>query len=132
MSGVTVVNFAHPLTDEQREQIEVLTGLPVTSVIDEPAQFDSEAPFAPQLDALLAGTGLTADQWQTLPLIVNPPSFAPILALLLARLHGLMGRFPTIVRMAPVPGALPSRFAVAEIVDLQAERERARLLRTKG
>lgn len=132
MSGVTVVNFGHPLTEEQRAQIGERTGGAVARVIDAPAQFDGEAPFAPQVDALLASVGLTAEEWQTLPLVVNPPSFAPIVALLLARLHGVVGHFPTIVRLAPVPGALPPRFAVAELVDLQAERDHARLLRAKG
>lgn len=131
MSGVTVVNFAHPLTDAQRAQLEALTGGPLTRLIDVPAQFDGEAPFGPQVEALLTATGLTSEQWQTLQLIINPPSFAPIVALLLARLHGLMGYFPTIVRIAPVPGALPPRFAVAELVDLQTERDHARLMRTK-
>lgn len=132
MRGVTVVNFGHPLTDEQRAQIGERTGGDVARVIDVPAQFDTEAPFAPQVDALLAGVGLTAEQWQTLPLVINPPSFAPIVALLLAQMHGVMGHFPTIVRLAPVPGALPPRFAVAEIIDLQAARDGARLLRSKG
>jgi len=48
---------------------------------------------------------------------------------LLAELHGRMGYFPPIVRLRPVPNALPPRFEVAEIINLQAVREAARTRR---
>jgi hypothetical protein len=45
---------------------------------------------------------------------------------LLAELHGRCGYFPAAVRLRPVPDSVPPRFEVAEIVNLQAVREKAR------
>ena len=36
-----LLNFSHPLTDAQREQIEALTGDAITESRDIPAQFDN-------------------------------------------------------------------------------------------
>jgi hypothetical protein len=37
-----------------------------------------------------------------------------------------MGYFPTIIRLRPVANATPPRFEVAELINLQAVRDRAR------
>ena len=39
-----------------------------------------------------------------------------------ARLHPLMGHFPTIVRLRPMEGAIPPRFAFGEPSDLDNHR----------
>lgn len=124
-----LINFAHPLTDAQLERVRHLAGQPVERVIAVPAQFDHARPFAEQVRTLLAETGLTAEQWQTVPLVVNLPSLAPIAAMLLAELHGRCGYFPTIIRHRPVPDRVPPQFEVAELVDLQAIRDGARTRR---
>ena len=120
-----VVNFAHPLTEAQRRQIEEWNG-PIARVIDVPTQFDHEADFGPQVERLAAGIALTAAEWQTERLLINPPSFGPIVAVLLAHVHGRCGYFPDIVRMRPVAGSSPPAFEVAEIVALQAIRDDGR------
>jgi len=124
-----LLNFSHPITPAQREQIESLDGQPIAREIHLPAQFDPQQPFAPQLDALLARAGLTANEWQTESILVNPPSLNFIAALLLADLHGRMGYFPPCLRLRPVKDALPPRFEVAEILNLQARRDAARATR---
>jgi hypothetical protein len=45
---------------------------------------------------------------------------------LLAELHGRMGYFPAMLRLRPVTGSTPPRFEVAEIINLQTVRDRAR------
>lgn len=124
-----LLNFSHPLTDAQREQIKTLAGQPIAREVHLPAQFDLQKPFGQQLDALLAQTDLTAEQWQTEPIVVNLPSLNFITALLLADLHGRMGYFPPCLRLRPVKDALPPRFEVAEILNLQARRDAARAAR---
>ena len=47
----------------------------------------------------------------------------------LAELHGRMGYFPASGRRRPLAGSLPPRFEVAEIINLQAVRDQARLRR---
>jgi len=121
-----LLNFSHPLTDEQVNQIETLTGQTVDEVRHVPAQFDNQQPFIPQVEALADDCGLTAEEWQTTPLLVIPPALNFIAVTLLAELHGRCGYFPSIVRMRPVQGSIPPRYEVAEILDLQAVRDSAR------
>jgi hypothetical protein len=121
-----LLNFSHPITDAQRRQIEALAGNGIAQVIAVMPQFDEQLPFLPQLHALLAQIELTPDQWQSEPILVVLPSLNFITAGLLAELHGRMGYFPPIVRTRPVAGAIPRRFEIGEIIDLQHLREQAR------
>ena len=121
-----ILNFAHPLTAENLAQIEALTGVKVEEVKEVPSQIDPQQSLEPQIEALLDGLGLTAGEWQTAPLIINLPALNYSAAVLLAQLHGRMGHFPPVLRLRPVPGSLVPRFEVAEILNLQAIRERAR------
>ena len=124
-----LLNFSHPITPAQREQIESLAGQSISREIRLAVQFDHDQPFGPQLDALLANAGLTANEWQTESILVNPPSLNFIALLLIADLHGRMGYFPPCLRLRPVKDALPPRFEVAEILNLQARRDAARAAR---
>ncbi|RIK39202.1 MAG: hypothetical protein DCC55_18810 [Chloroflexi bacterium] len=124
-----LLNFSHPITDLQAAQIEALTQTPITRLIELLPQFDEQQSFAPQVQALLAQIDLTPAQWQGEPILVVLPSLNFIAALVLAELHGRMGYFPPAVRTRPVADALPRRYEVAEILDLQAVREDARRTR---
>jgi len=124
-----LLNFSHPLTADQRAQLIELTGDAIAREIDLKVQFDAAQPFGPQLAALLAQVPLSAHAWQTEPLLINPPSLNFIALLLLAELHGRMGYFAPCVRLRPVAGSMPPRFEVAEILNLQAVRDAARLER---
>jgi hypothetical protein len=124
-----LLNFTHPLTPDQLAQIQALTGQPIAEVRHVPAQFDHEQPFVPQVVALADGCGLSPEEWQTAPLLVAPPALNFIAVALLAELHGRMGYFPTCIRMRPVAGARPPRYEVAEALDLQTVRDRARQTR---
>jgi hypothetical protein len=124
-----LLNFAHPITPDQLAAIEALTGQAVARIIDIPSQVDVQQPLGPQVTAMADAAGLTSVQWQTEPLLVNPPALNFSAAALLAELHGRMGYFPPLVRLRPLAGSLPRRFEVAEIMDLQSLREAARQLR---
>lgn len=121
-----ILNFSHPLTDDQKNQIETLISRPIDEIRDIPAQIDHHQPFAPQIEALIEVCDLTPQEWQSTPLLVVPPALNFIAVALLAELHGLMGYFPDCVRLRPVEGARPPRFEVAEILNLQAFREAGR------
>jgi hypothetical protein len=124
-----LLNFSHPITEAQAQQIESLTGAPITRTLEVLPQFDEQLPFAPQLEALLAQVDLTPAQWQGEPILVVLPSLNFIAALVLAELHGRMGYFPPVVRTRPVADAPLRRYDIAELLDLQATRERARYKR---
>lgn len=125
---ILLLNFSHPLTPEQIRQVEALAGQPV-EVLDIPVHFDNNQPFLPQLEALMERISLSPTEWQSRPILVNPPSLNFITALLLAELHGRMGYFPPVLRLRPISGALPPRYEAAEILNLNEVRERARAAR---
>ncbi|MGQ9628541.1 MAG: CRISPR-associated protein Csx15 [Anaerolineae bacterium] len=124
-----LLNFSHPLTSEQLAQIEELTGQKVAEVRHVPIQFDHQRPFAPQVKELAEACELTSEEWQTRPILIVPPSLNFIACVLLAELHGRMGYFPPIVRLRPVEGSIPARYEVAEIINLQEVRDKARARR---
>lgn len=121
-----LINFGHPLTDENLRELEALLGQPFDRVIEQPVQFDPYQPFGPQVVALVDRVGLTPREWQGEPLLINPPTLNAIVALLLAELHGRTGYLPPVVRLRPKANHLPPRFEVAEILDLAAQRDAAR------
>jgi hypothetical protein len=121
-----LLNFSHPLTPDQIAQVEALTGERVERVVTVPCHVDVEQDLVPQVVALADACGLSPQEWQTLPLLVNPPSLNFIAVALSAELHGRCGYFPAHLRLRPAAGSAVPRYEVAEILDLQAVRGRAR------
>ncbi|HXG67497.1 MAG TPA: CRISPR-associated protein Csx15 [Blastocatellia bacterium] len=121
-----IVNFTHPLTPAHLVEVATLTGQPVVRVMDVKTQFDHTQPFILQIRALVESAGLSTQEWQTAPLLINLPSLNVITALLLAELHGRCGYFPAVLRLRPVPNTTPPQFEVAEVLNLQAVRDEAR------
>ena len=103
-----------------------MAGRAIVEVREHMAQFDHDRPFAAQVVELVDAVGLTPAQWQTEAILVNPPAFAPVAAVVIAELHGRMGYFPAIVRVRPVAGSVLQEYEVAEIINLQAVRDAAR------
>ena len=124
-----LLNFSHPLTAKQAEQVAALAGRPVEGVTDIKAQFDLNEPFAPQVVTLVDGLAISPADWQGGVWLVALPSLNYIRAVLLAELHGRMGHFPAILRLRPVPGALVTEFEAAEIINLEAVRQASRTRR---
>ncbi|MDW8224101.1 MAG: CRISPR-associated protein Csx15 [Gemmataceae bacterium] len=124
-----LLNFGHALTDAHLARIGELAQRDIARVLAVPTHFDHTRPFDEQVRELLTTVPLTPEQWQTTPLIINPPSLAPITAVLLAEIHGRSGFFPTILRLRPITGSVPPQFEVAELLNLQAIRDAARTLR---
>jgi len=121
-----ILNFTHPLTNEQREQIEALANTSIEEVRTIPVQINQEEPLEPQITAIVDASGLSSEEWQTRPLLINPPGYAPAAFVLLAELHGRIGHFPSLIRLRPVADSIPTAYEIAELINLQAIRERAR------
>ncbi|GIW01734.1 CRISPR-associated protein Csx15 [Roseiflexus sp.] len=120
-----LINFSHPLTEQQLAQIATFVGAtPEVRAID--AQIDRERPLAEVAVELVDRVGLSPDEWQTIPLLINPPALAPLAVAVLAEIHGRAGGFPAMVNVRPVTGTVPTRYEVAEVLNLQALREAAR------
>lgn len=120
-----ILNYTHPLNADQVAQIAQMVGSePEVRTI--PVKIDNTQPLVPQMRAMVDAAGLTPDEWQTTPFIINPPGLAPATSVLLAEIHGLIGHFPSIIRLRPVVGSTPVAYEVAEIVNLQVAREESR------
>ena len=120
-----ILNFTHPITPTQRDQLASQLGQePEIRTI--PVQINNDSPLTEQIVTIVDAVELTSEEWQTLPIIVNPPGFAPAAFVLLAELHGRMGHFPTLLRLRPVVGSVPTSYEVAELLNLQTVREEAR------
>lgn len=123
-----ILNFTHPLTHEQRAQIEALADTQIEEVRTIPVQIDQAEPLESQITAVVNAVGLSSEEWQTKPLLINPPGYAPAAFVLLAELHGRIGHFPALIRLRPKSGPVPT-YEVAELLNLQAIREKARTRR---
>lgn len=120
-----LVNFSHPLAPAHLVRIAELVGQR-PSVLERPIQFDQGQSFADQARSVVDSLGLSPSEWQTSPLLINPPGYAPAAVTLLAELHGRMGYFPPVVRLRPVANSVPQQFEVFEVINLQAVRDEAR------
>lgn len=123
-----ILNFTHPLTPEQQAQIEALAGTTIDEIRTIPVQIDQAEPLESQITAIVDAIQLTSEQWQTLPLLINPPGYAPAAFVLLAELHGRIGHFPSLIRLRPKAGPVTA-YEVAELLNLQTIRESARTRR---
>ena len=124
-----LVNFAHPFTPEHLKQIKRLTNQKVARTIEVPTEVNPQKEIHPQVVELIEQARLTPSEWQTYPLLINPPSLNFIAITLLAELHGRCGYFPAHLRMRPVEGSVPIEYEIAEILNLQTIRENARKTR---
>jgi len=120
-----ILNFTHPLTPEQRAQIETLAHTPIEEIRTIPVQIDQAEPLEPQITAIVNTVGLSSEEWQTRSLLINPPGYAPAAFVLLAELHGRIGHFPSLIRLRPKAGPVTS-YEVVELLNLQTIREEAR------
>ncbi len=125
-----LLNYAHPLHDQQLSQLERMLGS-MPEVRDLPNQVDRSRSLAALARELADAAGLRPRDWQTQPLLVNPPGLAPIALALIAELHGRCGGFLSILSIRPVAGSTPTRYEIAEISNLQTIRDTARLQRTQ-
>ena len=121
-----ILNFTHPLTPDQRAQIEALANTSIEEVRTIPVQINQGEPLEPQITAIVDATELSSEELQTRSLLINPPGYAPAAFVLLAELHGRIGHFPSLIRLRPLPDSTPTTYEVAELINLQAIREEAR------
>jgi hypothetical protein len=122
---VILLNYAHPITAAQLAQVAALAGA-APEVRDMVVQVDRARPLAEVAVELADAAGLSGVQWQSVALLVNPPSLAPVALALLAELHGRCGYFVPILNIRPVEGAPHQGYEVAEIIALQRLRDAAR------
>lgn len=123
---MVLINFSHPMTEEHLMSIHQLTGINSVRVINAKVQVNFDYSITTQMIDVLRSIDLTATEWQTLPILINPAGFSPAAQILLVLLHGLMGHFPAATLLRPIPGTTPTQFEVYDILNLQDLRNKAR------
>lgn len=124
-----LINFSHPITQEQQAEIEALTNQCVETILPVSSQFSHDIPFPEQISALVDSIELSLEDWQTKQILIIPPAYNFAALTLIAELHGRLGYFPTIIRTRPVPDSTPTSYEIAEIINLQSVREQSRVNR---
>ncbi len=124
-----VLNFSHPLTDEQQEKIRELAKTHIDRFLDVHVQIDQEEPLESQIRDIVDKIGLSSEDWQRTSLLINPPGYAPAACMLMAELHGRIGHFPTLIRLRP-RDEIVTTYEVAESLNLQSVRDSSRKHRT--
>ena len=115
-------------TDQQQSQIEQLSGTSIDNIITIPILINEEEPLQPQITGLIDAVDQSIHDWHKHHILINPPGYAPAAFVLLAELHGRIGHFPSLIRLRPKVGPVTT-YEVAELLNLQAIREEARLQR---
>ncbi len=123
-----ILNFGHPMTEAQQAEVASLLGH-APRVQDVRLHIERQRPLADIVREIVDSIGLSSEAWQTHPIFINPPGLAPLALTLIAELHGRCGYFLPILHIRPVEGALPPRYEVAELVNLNTLREEARTRR---
>lgn len=126
---MNILNFSHPLTAKQMEQISALLGETSLDVRDVKVQLDVTQDFVSQVVNLIDGLEISAESWQKESWLILLPSLNYGAGVLLAEIHGRMGHFPSILRLRSVANALVTEFEVAEIINLENVRQVARTRR---
>ena len=121
-----ILNFTHPLTEDQQVKIEQVTGYAIKRILNISSKMDDTQPFGQQVAIQADSVNLTPEQWQQEFILINPLVYVPAASVLIAELHGRMGYFPAIIRTRPIPNSTPLQFEVAEIINLQNVRDNAR------
>lgn len=125
-----LLNFSHPITDEQEAQLERKLDFDVIGeqldVIKVVCQMDVNEPFDIQVEQMVDACNLSPKEWQTKQLLVNLPALSTAAALLLAELHGRCGYYPPALRLKQVDGSIPPRYELVEILDFNSQRQNAR------
>ena len=129
MTQPLLLNFSHPFSEQQRQQLEHKLGTPFTEQ-HLPVHVQSGESMTAACERALAALALSATEWQTTPLIVNPPGLSSLACLLLTAIHGRCGYFPALTIMRPLSSAPLPTFVLEDVVNLQALREQSRQTRT--
>jgi len=120
-----LLNFSHQLTDAQCRQIAELADMSIEEVHTIHVRIHQKGPLEPQIVSIVDSAGLSSQEWQTRPILINPPGYAPAAFVLRAELHGRIGHFPTLIRLRPKDGPIRS-YKVAGLLNLQTIQEAAR------
>jgi len=126
----TIVNLStHLLSEKQVEQIRLYLNCRISRVIHQRVEFNHDESFSTQAHRLVEDLRLPVEAWSERSAVLILPGLSAAAAAVLADIHGRCGGFPGIIRLKPVSSGGTTTFELAEVLDLQEVRERARRTR---
>lgn len=123
---IIIVNFTHPLTEDQLQDIRRELNCIIQRIIECRVQFDHERSFAEQAREVVDKVDLNSREWQSAPIAVCLPGLSEAAVTILAEIHGRSGHFPTIIRRKPVTAEGATHYEFTEAIDLAAIRDNSR------
>lgn len=121
-----LLNFSHPLTPNQQHAIAQMVIVPYDKMVTIPCHLDIDQLFAEQVVAIVDSAKLTAKEWQGEQLLVNLPALSTAAVLVLVELHGRCGYYPPCIRLKREADSMLPVYVLAEILDVDAQRQLAR------
>jgi len=126
-----ILNFSHSLTERQEEQIKVIMNISDKAWKDSKIMrincyLDIEKSLPDQVDGILSQ--IPDDVW-TDRILVVPPPIAHSAILIMIGISSKCGYFPEAIRIKRKKGSNPPEYVVAEIIQLQAFKDRMRAKR---
>lgn len=128
-----ILNFSHPLTQEQKEQIRQKAGISKNDwnnsrVIRVNCYINIEKDLPRQINQILEN--IPNYVWNGHVMIVPPP-IAHSAILISIGIRERCGYYPQAIRIKRVTKSLPPKFVVAEVIDLNNFKEKSRSMRDK-
>ena len=128
-----ILNFSHPLTDYQKEQIRKKLSMPVSEwkkskIVRVDCYINIDRSLPSQINKIL--DGLPAKVWHQHIAFVPPP-IAHSAILIMISIRERCGYYPQSIRIKREKKSLPPQYVVAEVIDLNSFRETSRAKREK-
>ena len=125
-----ILNFSHPLTDKQQEQIKMVTNTSDSEwnrsqVLRVDCYIDIDRNLDNQIEKILSRI---PDIWNNRILVVPPP-IAHSAILISLGVYAKCGYFPEAIRIKKKRRSKPPEYVVAEIIELQSFKDRMRAKR---
>lgn len=120
-----VLNFSHPFTDTQGDEIARLVGdewgIQPIGDLSRQYRYNTAEELAEQVREQVAAAGISPWAWQNCKIVVNLPAHSGGAMIALVEMHGRMGYFPTVLRVERAEDG----FHFTEAIDLEKLRLRA-------
>ena len=129
-----ILNFSHPLTDPQKKQIQAALKITDdewrnTKIHSIKCFLDMDKNLVPQVERILRSIPLSVEQLTSEQVVIVPPPIAYSAILLMVGLFAICGYYPPVIRRKKQIGSIPPQYVVAEIVHIDAFKDKARSLR---
>ena len=129
-----ILNFSHPLTDNQKEQIRKKLSVSIkewheSKILRINCYINIDRPLSEQINNIL--DNIPENVWHKHILFIPPP-IAHSAILITISIRERCGYYPQSIRIKRERKSLPPRYVIAEVINLNDFREQSRAKRQKS